>query len=73
MKRKEMLYPTEVIVTLQKDGLLSVVLPDFQRPYMSLQDSMPSHSDYVGFASCGNANTIVLSKIMNFFNPNIEK
>lgn len=49
------LYPTEVIVSLANDGLVSVVLPGFQRPYMSLQDRRPSHSAYVGFASWENA------------------
>ncbi|KAL5277291.1 hypothetical protein ACFFRR_002489 [Megaselia abdita] len=50
------LYPTEVIVSLTKDGLLSVVLPGFQTPFMFLQDSQPSYNKFVAFSSWkGNA------------------
>lgn len=45
------LYATEVILILKKDGFLSVTLPGYSRPYMSIKDYHPSHTIYLGFAS----------------------
>lgn len=48
------LYPTEVIVALKDDGELSVILPDFERPYMIFKDKSPRFWTYVAFASWEN-------------------
>lgn len=32
------LYPTEFIVVLREDGEISVILPDYDRPYMVFKD-----------------------------------
>lgn len=33
------LYPTEFIVALRDDGEISVILPDYERPYMVYKDT----------------------------------
>uniref|UniRef100_T1GCQ2 Farnesoic acid O-methyl transferase domain-containing protein n=1 Tax=Megaselia scalaris TaxID=36166 RepID=T1GCQ2_MEGSC len=43
------LYPTEIIIALREDGELSVILPDFERPYMVYKDKSARYWTYLLF------------------------
>lgn len=45
------LYPTEIIVALKDDGELSVILPDYERPYMLYKDASARFRTYISFSS----------------------
>lgn len=45
------LYPTEIIVALKDDGELSVILPNYERPYMTYSDTSEGFSTYLSFSS----------------------
>lgn len=45
------LYPLEIVVALRDDGELSVILPDFEKPYMSYKDTSARFWTYVSFSA----------------------
>lgn len=48
------LYATEIIITLNQDGELTVTLPGYEKPYMKFKDTKPSFWTYIGFSSWEN-------------------
>ena len=50
------LYLTEILITLTKDGMLSVVLPNYQSPFLAYQDVNKNlYSKYISFAGWENS------------------
>lgn len=45
------LYPLEIVIALRDDGELSVILPDYERPYMAYKDTSPRFWTYVSLSA----------------------